>query len=122
MAIIRNLMLVSAAKKSMLMLTEKKMPINSPVKTRQSRLQSVTHELISENRGMGWVRENLINTDVTVCSHITPQHAGLLFASLAKQKIYWLCGSYNVRVKQKRLWFDERYLFQPFCALVSACV
>lgn len=49
---------------------------------------------------MGWVRENLINTDVTVCSHITPQPGGLPFASVAKQRVCWLCGSYNVGIRR----------------------
>lgn len=84
----------------MLMQSEMKMPINRPVKTRHSQLQAVKkNELIAKNRGMGWVRENLINTDGTVYSDITPQHAGLLFSNVAKQKDYWLCGSCNVRVK-----------------------
>lgn len=79
-----------------------KMPFNGAVKTRHSRLQAVKKKkrgLIAKNRSMGWVRETLINTDVTACSHITPQYVGLLFASVAKQKVYWLCGSCNVRVK-----------------------
>ena len=93
-------MLVSA-EKTVLMQTEMKMPINRPGKTKRSQLQALKNELIAENSGMGWVSENLINTDVTVCSHITPQQARLLLASVAKRKVYWLCGCHNVRVKQE---------------------
>ncbi len=108
--VIRSLMLVSATE-TVLMLTVKKMPINRPVKTTHSQLQSVKHELIAKNRDMGWVRVILINTDVNVCSHITPQHVGFTFASLAKRKIYSLCGSDNVRAKQEGFWFAQRYLW-----------
>lgn len=122
MAIIRNLTLVRAAE-PMLMWTEMKKPNNRTVKTRCSQLQDVKkNDLTAKNRGMGWVTENLINTDVNVCTHITPQCAGLLFATVAKQKVCWLCGSCNGRVKPKSFWFDQRYLSGSLCVLMSVCV
>lgn len=87
------------------------------------------NESAAKNRSRGWLRENLINTDVTVCSHITPHIACRLIVLPVwlNQRLYIQlnrgftgCGFCNVRVKLKSFCFDQRYL--SVCVLMSLCL